>query len=354
MKSFGALILVSAISVSAIPSLHLDVVGPRSVVDIHGLNVTATLKNTGDETLKLLNDPHTVLSVTPTDTFTISSESGSPAFTGIQLKYVPSQAVALNQEDMFTVLAPGQNINIIHNLAGVYNFTLPGEGLYDFGATNVFTYVNASGALDTIEASTTSNQFKITGELAAGDDHAAALSRRAVTYTGCNPKEQSQILAAARESNKMVAEVNAYFDAGISSGAPRYTTWFGKLSASGYYDASSRYERIGTDATESRYDCSACKSNPRINFNTTFAYVRRNAPGMIYLCGSFWRAPVTGADSRAGTIVHENSHFVANGGARDHTYGSRSSKQLARSNPTQAINNADNIEYFAENTPALP
>ncbi|KAG8681743.1 lumenal Hsp70 protein, partial [Ceratobasidium sp. 395] len=79
----------------------------------------------------LLNDPHTVLSVAPTDTFTISSESGSPAFTGIQLKYVPSQAAALNQEDMFTVLAPGQSIDITHNLAGVYNFTLPGEGLYD-------------------------------------------------------------------------------------------------------------------------------------------------------------------------------------------------------------------------------
>ncbi|KAG8776660.1 hypothetical protein FRC12_000790 [Ceratobasidium sp. 428] len=160
MKSFTPLLLVSAVSVSAIPSLHLDIVGPRSVVDVHGLNVTAVLKNTG-----------------------------SPAFTGIQLKYVPSQAAALNQEDAFTVLVPGQSINITHDLAGVYNFTLPGEGLYDFGAANVFTYVDASGALKTIEASTTSNQFNIAGKLVAGNDHAPALSRRDVTYTGCSPTQ---------------------------------------------------------------------------------------------------------------------------------------------------------------------
>ncbi|KAG8724812.1 hypothetical protein FRC09_013773 [Ceratobasidium sp. 395] len=180
MKSFTPLLLVSAVSVSAIPSLHLDVVGPRSVVDVHGLNITAILKNTGDETLKAgyLFDR-------------------SPAFTGIQLKYVPSQVAALNQEDVFTVLAPGQSIDITHDLAGVYNFTLPGEGLYNFGAANVFTYADASGALRTIEASTTSNQFSIAGKLADGSDHAPALSRRDVTYTGCSPTQQSQILEAA-------------------------------------------------------------------------------------------------------------------------------------------------------------
>ncbi|KAG8721302.1 hypothetical protein FRC09_008105 [Ceratobasidium sp. 395] len=356
MKSFAPLILVSAISVSAIPRLHLD------VVDVHGLNITAVLKNTGDETLKasylfnrkisLLNDPRTVLSAAPTDTFTISSESGSPAFTGIQLKYVPSQAAALNQDDVFTVLAPGQSINITHDLAGAYNFTLRGEGLYDFNAANVFTYVDASGALKTTEASTTSNQFSIAGKLAAGNDHAPALSRRAVTYTGCSPAQQSQILDAATESNKYVSEANTYL-AGISSGTARYTNWFGNFTVSGYNDVLSRYQKIGTDATESRYDCAACITHPKINFNTTYAYVNRRAPETIYLCGVFWRAPVTGTNSRAGTIVHENSHFIVNGGARDHTYGHRCSMQLARSSPTTAIDNADNIEYFAENSPAL-
>ncbi|KAG8679006.1 hypothetical protein FRC09_019335, partial [Ceratobasidium sp. 395] len=52
MKSFVSAALVSAVAVSAAPSLVLDVAGPSSVVDVHGLSVKATLKNTGDEALK--------------------------------------------------------------------------------------------------------------------------------------------------------------------------------------------------------------------------------------------------------------------------------------------------------------
>jgi peptidyl-Lys metalloendopeptidase len=61
----------------------------------------------------------------------------------------------------------------------------------------------------------------------------------------------------------------------------------------------------------------------------------------------------TGTDSKAGTIVHEQSHFTVNGGTKDYVYGQAAAKRLAISNPAQAIMNADNHEYFAENTPAL-
>ncbi|KAI0681659.1 lysine-specific metallo-endopeptidase, partial [Cerioporus squamosus] len=60
----------------------------------------------------------------------------------------------------------------------------------------------------------------------------------------------------------------------------------------------------------------------------------------------------TGTDSRAGTLVHESSHFTKNGGTQDYVYGQSSAKSLAKSNPSEAIFNADNHEYFAENNPA--
>jgi peptidyl-Lys metalloendopeptidase len=60
----------------------------------------------------------------------------------------------------------------------------------------------------------------------------------------------------------------------------------------------------------------------------------------------------TGTDSKAGTIVHEQSHFTVNGGTQDIVYGQSGAKSLAISNPAQAIMNADSHEYFAENTPA--
>ncbi|PVF91263.1 zincin [Serendipita vermifera] len=52
-------------------------------------------------------------------------------------------------------------------------------------------------------------------------------------------------------------------------------------------------------------------------------------------------------------IVHESSHFTANGGTQDYAYGQSAAKSLATSNPARAIMNADSHEYFAENNPAL-
>jgi peptidyl-Lys metalloendopeptidase len=56
---------------------------------------------------------------------------------------------------------------------------------------------------------------------------------------------------------------------------------------------------------------------------------------------------------KGGTLVHESSHFTANGGTNDYAYGQSACKQLAISNPNNAVNNADSHEYFAENTPFL-
>ena len=69
---------------------------------------------------------------------------------------------------------------------------------------------------------------------------------------------------------------------------------------------------------------------------------------------AFWMAPMTGTDSKAGTLVHEMSHFNVVAGTDDHKYGQAACRTLATTNPDQAIDNADSHEYFAENNPALP
>ncbi|KIM20659.1 hypothetical protein M408DRAFT_30180, partial [Serendipita vermifera MAFF 305830] len=62
---------------------------------------------------------------------------------------------------------------------------------------------------------------------------------------------------------------------------------------------------------------------------------------------------VAGTDSKAGTIVHESSHFTLNGGTKDLAYGQTRAQALAVSNSTGATMNADSHECFAENSPAL-
>jgi len=89
------------------------------------------------------------------------------------------------------------------------------------------------------------------------------------------------------------------------------------------------------------------------NDSGVFAYVFPNRPYNIWLCPAFRSANIDGTDSRAGTIIHELSHFQILADTDDHQYGQSATQQLARTNPALAIDNADSHEYFAENTPAL-
>ena len=47
-------------------------------------------------------------------------------------------------------------------------------------------------------------------------------------------------------------------------------------------------------------------------------------------------------------VALQASHFTVNGGTQDYVYGQSNAQSLAQSNPDQAIFNADNHEYFAE------
>jgi peptidyl-Lys metalloendopeptidase len=82
-----------------------------------------------------------------------------------------------------------------------------------------------------------------------------------------------------------------------------------------------------------------------------YAYVYPSKPYEIFVCKAFWSAPNTGTDSRAGTLIHEMSHFNVVAATDDHVYGQSGAKSLAISDPAKAIDNADSHEYFAENTP---
>ena len=82
-----------------------------------------------------------------------------------------------------------------------------------------------------------------------------------------------------------------------------------------------------------------------------FAFVHPNDYSRIFLGKAFVQAPAVGTNSRAGTIVHEMSHFAIAGGTKDYAYGTANCRALARSNPSLALTNADNFEFYVETTP---
>ena len=129
-----------------------------------------------------------------------------------------------------------------------------------------------------------------------------------------------------------------------------FRTWFGTGSTS-------TVNKVFTDSLESLEDDTVtydmfpslptdkCQTNPRC-----MAY-SRYLSGIVHICPFFFDDMFPAMckseerpDSRELTLVHEWTHVYSN--TKDHVYGAQQCKDLAKNNPTQAINNADNFGYF--------
>jgi peptidyl-Lys metalloendopeptidase len=160
-------------------------------------------------------------------------------------------------------------------------------------------------------------------------------------YTKCTTSQQSQLQTAHANAITASGKSTSHLNSN-PNGSTLYTYWFGTFSSSRFSTVKSHYAAI-SDAFVNKsvtYDC-GCKKQ-------YYAYVYPTQPYKIYLCKVFWSAPATGRDSKMGTLIHEMSHFNAVAGTDDYVYGATGAHNLALSNPAQAIDNADNHEYFAE------
>ncbi|KAI0347609.1 peptidyl-Lys metalloendopeptidase [Trametopsis cervina] len=333
-------------SASAAPGLSLKLSGAQKVSGVSNLKVTATVTNTGDDILKLLNDPRGPLSKFPTETFEIAHQDtgASPTFTGVKVKYVPEVAIRIGKDDAFTVLAPGESISVEHDLSEAYDFATSGEGTYTVAGARSFSFIDPSSGTpaNLIAKDVQPHVLAISGELTVP----RPTQTKRETYTGCGVNEQSTITAAAAAAQSYAAASFNYLQTHTAS-TPRFTTWFGKFSAADRTTVLTHFTNLNNNSYASySFDCTCTDSG-------VYAYVRPDVFGKVTVCGAFWQAPVTGTDSQGGTLIHESTHFIQNAGTQDYVYGQTDAMGLAQSNPTEAINNADNHEYFAENNPVL-
>ncbi len=166
------------------------------------------------------------------------------------------------------------------------------------------------------------------------------------TYTKCTTTQQAALVTARLEASNYSTNALDYLNAGTLSA--RFTTWFGIFNATRYDTVTTHYSAISSamDTAPVTFNC-GCKKR-------YYAYVYPNRPYEIFLCKVFWTAPMTGTDSKAGTLIHEMSHFYVVASTDDWVYGQTGAKSLAITDPEKAITNADNHEYFAENTPYQP
>ncbi|MCD0257277.1 protease [Xanthomonas melonis] len=277
------------------------------------------------------------------------SREGAPVnFTGRLVKR------GLPKAADFTILQPGQSIKAEVDLASAYDLSTSGN--YTIQVRSSLQYASLSdGSL--MKAANGQPAVATSAPLTVWLDGVNRGVQRQMTigptavvnginYLNCSTTRTNQAASAVTAARNYSQNARNYLNGG-STGA-RYTTWFGAYNAARYSRVSSNFVNI---------DNALDQNNGQITINcdcndSAFAYVYANAPYEIYVCNAFWSAATTGTDSKAGTLVHEMSHFTVVAGTQDRVYGQAGARNLARTNPAQAITNADSHEYFAENTPA--
>lgn len=167
-------------------------------------------------------------------------------------------------------------------------------------------------------------------------------------YIGCSDGEKKDLQKALEKAGKMAQDAQKEInntDPSDKGKMDHYVKWFGTYTETRGNTVKTNFNAI-VDALVNKtitFNCdqSGCGAN-------WFAYVKPNEPYIIYLCSQFWKAPMEGDDSKAGTLIHEISHFYVVAGTGDYAYGHDACKKLAKDNPDLAVENADSYEYFAE------
>jgi len=304
--------------------------------------VTVTLSNDTQHTVRVLKW------FTPVDgveeSILVVKRDGQPvAYIGPHYK-----RPAATEKDYISLKA-GESVTSAVNLGEYYDLSQSGQYEVTYGV-NSFNLFSERG--NAFQAKDVLSSEKITMNVAGRQPTARPTPPPPPpdggnAYNACSTTQQAQIVAARNQAKTYASDAENYL-IGHASGTPRYVEWFGAFTTSRYNLVKSHFTAI-SDAWDNAgvtFDCK-CKQ-------PYYAYVYPNQAYNIYLCKYFWLAPLAGTDSRAGTLIHEMSHFDVVAGTDDFAYGQDAARDLADSDPDDAIRNADSHEYYAENTPPLP
>jgi peptidyl-Lys metalloendopeptidase len=262
----------------------------------------------------------------------------------------------------YYLLKPGASYSVKVELSALYDMATTGDYAVRYHAASPQLFAdggagiaakggNEAGELQSdaatlwIDGARPRGSREETKSLAEMQAQAGMVTTASLAYTSCSSSQQSAIASALSAAQTYATNADAYMTRGVIG--TRYTKWFGANNSTRVATIKSHFAAIkSTLATKPINVNCACT-------DTSYAYVYPSQPYTIYVCKAFWSAPTTGTDSKAGTLIHETSHFTVVAGTDDWAYGQSAAASLAISNPSRAIDNADSHEYFSENTPAL-
>lgn len=159
----------------------------------------------------------------------------------------------------------------------------------------------------------------------------------------CPTTYQNQFILAQTNALTLTISALKHLDNAKSS---KYKIWFGAKTKSRVKTVKKHFTKIGNVLRNGKLvaDCSCMYEDDYY----AYVYPARTAQKTVYLCGAFWSAKQLGFDSKAGTLIHEISHFRDIAKTDDIRYSQELCKLLAKTSPKKAIRNADSHEYYAE------
>jgi len=156
-------------------------------------------------------------------------------------------------------------------------------------------------------------------------------------------KDAKAWLEKAEKCTTQTSSSNALCSANVN-------LWFGKAPQSEYaFSVTKALKNMLSHFANSDFDCNGDRCG-----GGTFAYVYPSDDTQeIFMCPFTFTFSVE--SEKRQTVIHELSHFNHIGvnehtsgivGERDLSYGEKNCQDLAKSDPTKAMNNADNMGYF--------
>lgn len=247
----------------------------------------------------------------------------------------------------YLTLKAGQSVSYNVNLGEFYN--LSQSGSYEISyAVSSYNLYNEKGNGFKFQDSLVSGSIslKVDGRTGKVKPTPTPPPPGTTSYNACTTDQQTQLVVARDQAKTYASESEDFLNRNKTDTA-RYVTWFGTFSGTRFDTVLSHFTSLHNAWNNAgvTFYCN-CKQ-------PYYAYVYPTKPYNIYVCKYFWLAPMTGTDSKGGTLIHEMSHFNTVASTNDYVYGQSGAMDLAITNPDNAIMNADNHEYFAENNPFL-
>lgn len=173
------------------------------------------------------------------------------------------------------------------------------------------------------------------------------------TFENCTKAERG-IAQVAMDRSKRLA-----LTAATAVGpTPVYTRWFGKFSPRNGEIVRRNLKSVVSAIRTGQVTATCVNNGVGLCDSDTYAFVDSDDPYNVKLCPNFFDMPTmkelnaesaaSGNGTRAGTIIHEITHFTVVAGTDDICYSREVCTDMAIDTPQDTLINADSYQYFVE------